>query len=300
MLGLMTAKDSTFYDSLSEIEVAFDIKAYIRRGVSLIVWYCTLIIIMFLLLRYVAVCADLKCVAAAYGEVTDMAATDANTIETLNEQVNDLVAVVGERDITLNNVNDKYAVSVEELTDIKEKYMALMNGDADAVKELIDFALDNGVLDILNVTSSVDAVSDEQSKSRGIEVDPSVYTPYEYHFTREELELLAKTVQCEAGHYANADESQKLVTQVIMNRVLSSDFPDTITEVIYQPGQFSVAYNGAIENCVVTEDTYKNVLETLLVGSGHTDVPLLYFNMASGGTCGTEYDTVQGTVFATE
>jgi N-acetylmuramoyl-L-alanine amidase len=34
-------------------------------------------------------------------------------------------------------------------------------------------------------------------------------------------------------------EGQLLVAEVVMNRVKSKDFPTTICEVVYQPGQFS-------------------------------------------------------------
>lgn len=53
----------------------------------------------------------------------------------------------------------------------------------------------------------------------------------------DELILLAKTVHAEAG---NQDEyGKRLVAAVILNRVDSDAFPDTISDVILQDGQFA-------------------------------------------------------------
>ena len=60
-----------------------------------------------------------------------------------------------------------------------------------------------------------------------------------------EMELLAQLVEAEAGN--QPFEGKCLVVDVILNRVESPDFPDTIEEVIFQKGQFSVTTNGAFE-----------------------------------------------------
>ena len=40
---------------------------------------------------------------------------------------------------------------------------------------------------------------------------------------------------------------QQLVVNVVVNRVNSPDFPDTIRDVVFQPGQFTPVMNGAFE-----------------------------------------------------
>lgn len=75
-----------------------------------------------------------------------------------------------------------------------------------------------------------------------------------------ELELLAAVVEAEAG---NQDMTGKrLVVDVVLNRVDSPLFPDTITEVLEQPGQFSTMWNGAVEDAGwhMQEDDYKAVM----------------------------------------
>ena len=72
-------------------------------------------------------------------------------------------------------------------------------------------------------------------------------------YSKEEIEMLARCVEAEAGHYDKHKNSQRYVTQVILNRIHSDKFPNTIEEVIYQKTgngkipQFSVAYNGMMD-----------------------------------------------------
>jgi len=129
--------------------------------------------------------------------------------------------------------------------------------------------------------------------------------PVYYKYTREEIDLLMKCVQAEAGDYSSHAKSQEYVTQVILNRVANKNFPNTIKEVIYQKTgntpQFSVAYNGMLDSVVVEEGTKNSVYRALMFG---TDLPayVLYFYSASvkeNWVCTLNtYKTVQGTVFA--
>lgn len=60
-------------------------------------------------------------------------------------------------------------------------------------------------------------------------------------YTQEDLMLLAKVIYSEAGSNWLSDEHQRLVGQVVLNRVADESFPDTIEEVVYQKGQYSSA-----------------------------------------------------------
>ena len=59
-----------------------------------------------------------------------------------------------------------------------------------------------------------------------------------------EIKLLAALIQCEAGAY-NA-EGMLAVGAVVMNRVRSGAYPNTIYGVIYASGQFTPALNGKV------------------------------------------------------
>lgn len=59
-----------------------------------------------------------------------------------------------------------------------------------------------------------------------------------------ELDLMAAIIECEAG--GEPYEGKIGVGAVIMNRIRSSQFPNTLSEVIYQSGQFSPVASGKL------------------------------------------------------
>ena len=77
-------------------------------------------------------------------------------------------------------------------------------------------------------------------------------------YTKEDLLLLSKLVYAEAGSVWLSDYHQKAVANVVINRVLSDKFPNSIREVIYQKGQYSPVKSGAINN-IPDERTIENV-----------------------------------------
>lgn len=97
-------------------------------------------------------------------------------------------------------------------------------------------------------------------------VDAVTPTPY----TEEDLDLLARIIYQEAGCMWLSDEHQLLVGAVVMNRVNSSMFPNTVHDVIYQPGQYGPAIYGTLYNATPDERTYANA-EAIL--NGEFDCP---------------------------
>lgn len=125
-----------------------------------------------------------------------------------------------------------------------------------------------------------------------------------YRFTPEEIYTLAQCVEAEAGHYAKHKNSQKYITQVILNRLHSGKFPNTIEKVIYQKKgnipQFSVAYNGMM-NREVEPETLANVYSVLVHGTSLPEnVLYFYADYVEDNWVNTlnVYDVVEGTVFA--
>lgn len=96
-----------------------------------------------------------------------------------------------------------------------------------------------------------------------------------------EKELLAALIYCEAG--GESHEAQLAVGSVVINRVNSSYFPNTITGVIYQNGQFSPAASGklalVLENNLTTTSC-KNAAAAVLAGNVTGD--WLYFCFNTG------------------
>ena len=66
--------------------------------------------------------------------------------------------------------------------------------------------------------------------------------------TFSDRRLLASLIFCEAGN--QSFDGQTAVGAVVLNRMRSSRYPDTMEEVIYQPGQFIPAGNGWLDRVI--------------------------------------------------
>lgn len=64
-------------------------------------------------------------------------------------------------------------------------------------------------------------------------------------YTKSELRLMASIINCEAG--GESYQGKLAVGIVIMNRVHSKKFPNTVKKVIYQKHQFSPVTNGSLK-----------------------------------------------------
>lgn len=73
-------------------------------------------------------------------------------------------------------------------------------------------------------------------------------------YTENDFELLAHVIEAEAG--GESDYHKLCVGTVVMNRVDSEKYPDTIEGVIYQPGQYQCVTNSHI-NKEPSESSYE-------------------------------------------
>lgn len=92
-----------------------------------------------------------------------------------------------------------------------------------------------------------------------------------------DLYLLAKTVYAEAR--GEPYEGQVAVAAVILNRVESPDFPNTIAEVIYQPWAFTAVHDGQI-NLEPNETAYSAARDAMN-GWDPTYGCLYYYNAST-------------------
>lgn len=89
-----------------------------------------------------------------------------------------------------------------------------------------------------------------------------------FYLKYKEYNVLLKIVEAEAG---SEDLTGKmLVANVIMNRVNSDYFPDTITEVVYQKhqgrAQFSPTEDGRIDSVTISQETVEAVRRVMMDG----------------------------------
>lgn len=80
----------------------------------------------------------------------------------------------------------------------------------------------------------------------------------------EESYMLMKIAMAEAE--GESVEGKALVMLVVLNRVWSDGFPDTIEEVIFQPGQFSPVREGGRYYTTEPDDECREALELVMKG----------------------------------
>jgi hypothetical protein len=108
-----------------------------------------------------------------------------------------------------------------------------------------------------------------------VEETEAVYT------NSDDVTLLGALIYCEAGNQSY--EGMVAVGAVVMNRVYSSSFPNTISEVIYQSGQFTPAYSGTLASALANgvPSTCYEAAAAALAGENPVG-SALYFNTGTG------------------
>ena len=120
-----------------------------------------------------------------------------------------------------------------------------------------------------------------------VEVEPTqTVSRYEdIQLTGAEMDTLACVIWLEAR--GEGFEGQQAVAEVVFNRMLSPDFPDTLDEVIYQKGQFSTA--SSIPAAEPDEMQYI-AINAALCGPHILPLEVVFFSQAG------ENDNVWGTI----
>lgn len=94
--------------------------------------------------------------------------------------------------------------------------------------------------------------------------------------TTSDVQLLARAINGEAR--GEPYEGQVAVGAVILNRVKASNFPNTISGVIYQPGAFTAVADGQINVALEDESTVVKAARDALNGWDPTGGAIYYFN----------------------
>ena len=94
-----------------------------------------------------------------------------------------------------------------------------------------------------------------------------------------EIQLLARAINGEAR--GEPYEGQVAVGAVILNRVKSSSFPNSVAGVIYQPGAFTAVSDGQINVAIDSKSTVVKAAQDTLNGWDPTYGCLYYWNPAT-------------------
>ena len=127
-------------------------------------------------------------------------------------------------------------------------------------------------------TVSISPVETVPEPSPPYEEPEQVEEEWPYPISQEEIELIALVTMAEAEGETELGQrlvtmaeaegetelGQRLVIDTILNRVDDSHFPDNVTDVIFQPNQFTSMWNGRVDRCYVKEELVELVKEELL------------------------------------
>ena len=116
-----------------------------------------------------------------------------------------------------------------------------------------------------------------------------------YDLTNAEKELLAQLLYHEAR--GESLECQKAVVSVVLNRVESGKWGDTLKEVIYAKNQFEPVAKGLIPNTKPLQKQYE-AIDYVLENGATVPSNVLYFRAGHYFEWGTDYMNIDNTYFS--
>lgn len=128
----------------------------------------------------------------------------------------------------------------------------------------------------LNVSSSMEnKVNELDARSITLAENPTLMSDEDY-------DTLLRIVEAEAG--GEDIKGRVLVANVIMNRVKSEDFPNTVTEVVWDNSdgvpQFSPTYDGRINEVAVSDET-REAVKQALKGTDYSEGALFFIQKSA-------------------
>lgn len=110
---------------------------------------------------------------------------------------------------------------------------------------------------------SDDSYTEDYDKVQG-EESSDIYSGYSasgYNFSDNEIKIIAQVMHHEAGNQCEA--GQIAVVEVILNRLFSQYFPNTVRGVVYQPHQFSYVERS---KSIVPTERELNLVKAVILG----------------------------------
>ncbi len=194
----------------------------------------------------------------------------------------------------LQAIREQVEFEEETLKKEKESLVALKVESEEKEKELQEKANETQT-DLVQVKAEIVAekarIAEEerlaaeqaQNESSNAGSGGSTNSGSSYEGSASELDLFAAILDCEAG----ADYNSRLaVATVIMNRVESSRFPNSITDVIYQQGQFSPVWTGKLDKRleIGASSLSYQVAKDAMAGTRHSSVSHCYYFLYAPST----------------
>lgn len=180
--------------------------------------------------------------------------------------------------------NIQFLTPIEEVLSTYAKKNEPVSGEPDVTELLLEEAIEEET-DVLEENES-----DTISGVSGVQASPPVVEQVLFfQVTPEEYEIMCRIVEAEVtGVGSSKISSEQMimskfrVARVIVNRVLDQRFPNTVSGVIFQKGQFTPVSNGRYYRVAITDLT-RIAVNMALDTSVPDDIPgALYFNGGRG------------------
>jgi hypothetical protein len=121
----------------------------------------------------------------------------------------------------------------------------------------------------------------EAEQNRNVKIDKQGLSYPKIKFN--DLFLVSKIMTAEAGSYWLSDEWKMAVGEVLLNRVASPEFPNTVEECLYQPGQYYPKSSSYFKRLLPWEKETK-LAWRLLEGERHLESSVVFqANFTQGG-----------------
>ena len=115
-------------------------------------------------------------------------------------------------------------------------------------------------------------------------------------YTDEDLYALSHIINAEAGDDNCSHEHRIAVGSVVLNRVKSSNYPDTIEGVVFDSGQYAPTWDGSYWN-EPSEDSVEVAKMLLEEGSQYPEECVFQAEFEQGSGTYTTFDTIYGTTY---
>ncbi|GAK00868.1 cell wall hydrolase [Geomicrobium sp. JCM 19055] len=159
---------------------------------------------------------------------------------------------------TLYLIGQDYGVTVDEMVEANTQ---LPNPD-------LIYPNDTVIVPVTSVTTNESTVTEDVEKTTQTNTD----------VTASELVLLERLVHAEA--WGQPVEGKKAVVDVVLNRVESDEFPNSIEGVVHQSGQFTPVATGAIHEYTPSDKT-RDAVQSALNTDSRVGNSLYFYNPAT-------------------
>lgn len=119
-----------------------------------------------------------------------------------------------------------------------------------------------------------DTLNQQKEEPPDLKVENKTEPKYDIKINSINIDLLAKAIYAEAR--GESLTGQIAVGAVIINRLNSPDFPNTVYDVLYQPGQFTCVENGHIDK--TPNQTAYTAAQRAINGEDPSNGALFFYN----------------------